>query len=158
MDYQKAIKEAEIQIDMYEGMILYNKDFEPRNDNSNYERKMDFLKTAISAMQELQAIHNNGISLERLKDIDFRKQVVEHINYMEYLDIKDVLEEYKRLGTLEEVREAVEKQKEERPIAVLGTFGGEEHECRECGNTVEYMDEYCKWCGKKLDWSEEDEQ
>ena len=30
MDYQKAIKEAEIQIDMYEGMILYNKDFEPK--------------------------------------------------------------------------------------------------------------------------------
>ena len=50
----------------------------------------------------------------------------------------------------------MEKQKEERTIAVLGTFGGEEHECRECGNTVEYMDEYCKWCGKKLDWSEEE--
>ena len=66
------------------------------------------------------------------------------------------LQEYEKLGTLEEVREAVEKQKEERPIAVLGTFGGEEHECRECGNTVEYMDEYCKWCGKKLDWSEEE--
>ena len=53
MDYQEAIKEAEIQIDMYESMILYNKDFEPKNDNSNYERKLDFLKTAISAMQEL---------------------------------------------------------------------------------------------------------
>ena len=58
--------------------------------------------------------------------------------------------------TLEEFREAIEKQKEERPVAVLGTFGGEEYECRECGNTVEYMDEYCKWCGKKLDWSEEE--
>ena len=68
------------------------------------------------------------------------------------------LQELKKIGTMEEVREAVEKQKEERPIALLGTFGGEEHECRECGNTVEYMDEYCKWCGKKLDWSEEDEQ
>lgn len=68
------------------------------------------------------------------------------------------LAQYEDIGTLEEVQDAVEKQKEERPIAVLGTFGGEEHECRECGNTVEYMDEYCKWCGKKLDWSEEDEQ
>ena len=118
MDYQEAIKEAEIQIYMYESMILYNKDFEPKNDNSNYERKMDFLKTVISAMQELQ--------------------------------------EYKQLGTLEEVMDMVEKQKEERPQKVLGIFGGEEYECRECGNTVEYMDEYCKWCGKKLDWSEEE--
>lgn len=76
--------------------------------------------------------------------------------YFEKEEISNELQEYKQLGTLEEVRDAVEKQKEERPIAVLGTFGGEEHECRECGNTVEYMDEYCKWCGKKLDWSEEE--
>ena len=54
MNYKEAIKEAETQIDTYESMILYNKDFEPKNDNSNYERKVDFLKTAISAMQELQ--------------------------------------------------------------------------------------------------------
>ena len=42
MDYQEAIKEAEAQINMYEAFILYNKDFEPKNDNSNYEFKMDF--------------------------------------------------------------------------------------------------------------------
>ena len=66
------------------------------------------------------------------------------------------LQEYNQLGTLEEVRETVEKQKEERPQKVLGTFGGEEYECRECGNTVEYMDDYCKWCGKAQDWSEEE--
>ena len=68
------------------------------------------------------------------------------------------LARYEDIGTLEEVWDAVERQEEERPVAVLGTFGGEEYECRECGNTVEYMDEYCKWCGKKLDWSEEDGQ
>ena len=62
------------------------------------------------------------------------------------------LQQYKKLGALEEVREAVEKQKEERPRPVLGIFGGEEYECRECGNTVEYMDNYCKWCGKAQDW------
>ena len=73
-------------------------------------------------------------------------------------DVCRKLAQYEDIGTLEEVREAVEKQKEERPRPVLGIFGGEEYECRECGNTVEYMDEYCKWCGKKLDWSEEDEQ
>ena len=67
------------------------------------------------------------------------------------------LQEYKQLGTLEKVSDAVEKQKKERPQKVLGIFGGEEYECRECGNTVEYMDEYCKWCGQKLNWSEVEE-
>ena len=66
------------------------------------------------------------------------------------------MRKYKQLGTLEEVQDAVEKQKKERPRPVLGTFGGEEYECRECGNTVEYMDDYCKWCGKAQDWSEKE--
>lgn len=67
------------------------------------------------------------------------------------------LQEYRRLGTLEEVREAVEIRKEERPIAVLGTFGGEEYECKNCGSPVDHMDDYCKWCGQKQDWSEVEE-
>lgn len=57
MTREEAIKEAEIQIDVYEGMILYNKDFEPKNDNSNYERKIEFLKVAIAALQEPEIVH-----------------------------------------------------------------------------------------------------
>lgn len=52
MTYEEAIKEAEIQFDVYENMILYNKDFEPKNDNSNYERKIEFLKMAIKALEK----------------------------------------------------------------------------------------------------------
>ena len=52
MIYKEAIKEAKIQIDVYESMILYNKDFEPKNDNSNYEHKIKFLKTAIEALEK----------------------------------------------------------------------------------------------------------
>ena len=62
------------------------------------------------------------------------------------------LQEYRKLGTLEKVSDAVEKQKEECPIAVLGIFGGEEYECKNCGSPVDYMDDYCKWCGKAQDW------
>ena len=46
------MKEAEIQFDVYESMILYNKDFEPKNDNSNYEHKIEFLKIAIEALEK----------------------------------------------------------------------------------------------------------
>ena len=52
MTNKEAIKEAEVQIDVYENMILYNKDFEPKNDNSNYERKIEFLRLAIEALKK----------------------------------------------------------------------------------------------------------
>ena len=52
MTNKEAIKEAEVQIDMYKNMILYNKDFEPKNDNSNYEHKIEFLKIAIKALEK----------------------------------------------------------------------------------------------------------
>lgn len=167
MDYKEAIKEAEIQIDMYESMILYNRDFEPKNDNSNYERKMDFLKTAISAMKELQSLSNQGISMERMKDIDFRKEIVEHINYDAYMSLQDELEQYKKLGALEEVREAVEKQKAKKPIAGADIIIGRDDDgnpiwetdyvCAECGTGIapEYV--CCPYCGKKIDWSEVEE-
>lgn len=105
MDYQEAIHCMKV---IAEEEVCEECNYYYRCD---HYKQADMARIAISAMQEMQEIHNNGIGLERLKDIDFRKQVVEHINYMDYMDIKDELEEYKQLGTLEEVREAVEKQK-----------------------------------------------
>lgn len=52
MTNKEAIKEAKAQIGVYENMILYNKDFEPQNDNSNYEHKIEFLKLAIEALEK----------------------------------------------------------------------------------------------------------
>ena len=66
------------------------------------------------------------------------------------------IKQYRTIGTLEECREAVEKQTDEKPTAVLGIFGGKEYECKNCGSDVCYGDEYCLWCGQKLDWSDEE--
>ena len=137
MDHKEAIKEAESQVDMYEAFILYNKDFEPKNDNRSYEYKIDFLKTAISAMRELQLYKDGKLCL--IPESVYSKQCAE-------------LDAYKQLGTLEEVQESMDKQNPEKPAEVYGIFGYIEYECRECGNTVNYMDEYCKHCGKKQDW------
>lgn len=154
MDYQEAIEEAEIQIDMYESMILYNKDFEPKNDNSNYERKLDFLKTAISAMQELQEYHKTGLC---------PKQVTETI--CELGATKRVLEHFQQIGTLEEVREAVEKQKAKKPIIQQWSPA----RCPACGEELSESlgDGYYRHrtflerctnveCAQRLDWSEEE--
>lgn len=94
MDHKEAIKEAESQVDMYEAFILYNKDFEPKNDNRSYEYKIDFLKTAISAMRELQLYKDGKLCL--IPESVYYKQCAE-------------LDAYKQLGTLEEAREALEK-------------------------------------------------
>lgn len=150
MDYQEAIKEAEIQIYMYECMILYNKDFEPKNDNSNYERKIDFLKTAISAMQELKEYHKLG-TLEEMKLLK-----ATHLTGVELAQISCALKqlaEYEKIGTLEEVREAVEKQKRKKPCASNRCYV-----CPHCGlvTSLKIKHNYCDACGQHIDWSEEE--
>lgn len=75
------------------------------------------------------------------------------------------LQGYKQLGTLEEVREAVEKQRTKKPTydgdgyAPDGTFVWDEWICPKCGNRyeVDYDDyDYCPKCGQHIDWSEEE--
>lgn len=56
MTYEVAIKEAKIQIDVYENMILYCTYFEPKEDTSKYEYKIEFLKAAIEAFEQTRWI------------------------------------------------------------------------------------------------------
>ena len=183
MDYQEAIKEAETQIDMYESMILYNKDFEPKNDNSNYERKLDFLKTAISAMLELQEqreiINQNKDYSEvqkwmqniiddaqvRLDEMEKNSKENQNTHYSSLLyegrkqKAKTViyalieLNAYKQIGTLKEVRKAVEKQKRKKPCASNRCYV-----CPRCGlvKSLKIKHNYCDACGQHIDWSVEE--
>lgn len=68
-------------------------------------------------------------------------------------DLYERLKKYEKIGTLEELQELVELRKEKCPQKVLGAFGGTEYECRNCGNEVPYLEDYCEWCGQKQDWS-----
>lgn len=80
-------------------------------------------------------------------------------NYKELCQMALVSEEvkqYRAIGTPEECRAAMEKQTDEKPTAVLGIFGGTGYECKNCGSNVCYGDEYCRWCGQKLDWGDEE--
>ena len=85
----------------------------------------------------------------------FRWDALRHLRDFAELFFEE-LRQYREIGTPEECRAAVEKQTDEKPTAVLGTFGGEEYECKNCGSDVCYGDEYCRWCGQKLDWSDEE--
>lgn len=70
-------------------------------------------------------------------------------------------QDYHKLGTLEEVREAVEKQKAKKPLLGGNTdkLTGDIRICHCCCGIVGMDDmraDYCADCGQKLDWSEEE--
>lgn len=176
MDYQEVIKELKSLNEHCFDMI------DKEDKDSVWIKDCEALKITISAMQELQEqreiinknkdysevqkwmqniIDDAMVCLDEMKR-DAKKNLNTHYIPLLYEGRKRKaktviyalieLNAYKQLGTLEEVREAVKKQEEERPQKVLGIFGGEKYECRECGNTVEYLDEYCRCCGQKQDW------
>lgn len=85
-------------------------------------------------------------------------------------DVCRKLAQYEDIGTLEEVREAVEKQKAKKPIKsddkicdlivhyrcpCCGKYFGE----RRIHDVILFSKKrYCNDCGQRIDWSEEDEQ
>lgn len=53
--------------------------------------------------------------------------------------------------------EALEKQLAIKPKEVVGGIYREFYECKNCGSEIEPLDiyeDYCKWCGQRLDWTE----
>lgn len=62
-------------------------------------------------------------------------------------------QEYKKIGTLEEVREAVEKQKKKKPRASNRCYV-----CPRCGlvTSLKIKHNYCDACGQHIDWSEKE--
>lgn len=76
--------------------------------------------------------------------------------------LKEV-QQYREIGTVEECREAVEKQKPKNPRLNYKPkfFGKATYTCHRCGNCrlEEFANErqrnnYCWDCGQKLDWNE----
>lgn len=70
------------------------------------------------------------------------------------------LQEYKQLGTLEEVREAVEKQKKKKPIEDRhhGIRYTEVYRCPSCNGSFSGRGfaKYCFHCGQAIEWSEDE--
>ena len=126
----------------YQELIKLMKNANRSDDTLAILPQSDVSKAIISALQELEKYHKTGLT---------PKQVAENIS--ELNATKRILGHYQQLGTLEEIREVVEKQMAAHPLEMLGIFGEKEYECINCGNTVAHMDKYCKWCGKAQDWS-----
>ena len=64
------------------------------------------------------------------------------------------IQQYREIGTVEECREAVEKQKPQKAlIETIYGYGEKKYRCPECGETLMGVDifaGYCKWCGQAI--------
>lgn len=130
---------------------------------------------AISAMQELHEYKNK---LEQVygkceglldKVINTLVQFADEVkigNPIESLLLTDeeveLWKQIKKLGTLKEVRKAVEKQKAKKPLLGGNTdkLTGDIRICPCCCGVVGMDDmraDFCADCGQKLDWSEVEE-
>lgn len=67
------------------------------------------------------------------------------------------LQQYQQLGTLEEVQEAVEKQRAKKATNIRGDKM-KFCTCPSCEKRITNVEggNYCQNCGQKLDWSEEE--
>lgn len=77
------------------------------------------------------------------------------------LTMIEELEQYRAIGTPEECKIAVEKQRPKKPINPDDDYGT--FKCPNCNGLIFTEDrfethKYCLLCGQKLDWSDEDEK
>lgn len=77
------------------------------------------------------------------------------------IDAIEENQQYRAIGTPEECKIAVEKQRPKKPINPDDDYGT--FKCPNCNGLIFTEDrfethKYCLLCGQKLDWSDEDEK
>ena len=119
---------------------------------------------AIKALEEVQHWHTSEIN-PKIKNAfaNTSTQICHNCDHKdEYIEeLEAEVEEYSAIGTLEECRAAVEKQKAKKPMHVTNSyFGYQKHKehvgyCPDCGHQVK--EPYgCPNCLRKIDWSDEE--
>lgn len=178
MDYQEAIEllKGEIKCSCYRNRgycgicTIYSE--------LDRDKIIDACKCAISAMQELREYKENEKRnfprTNRLMDeCTYRHEngnclkiggfctSVPTSHCQIYKELYNEYTEYKLLGTLEEVRDAVEKQRAKKPknVETEGYRYTDTYRCPTCGGNFSGtgIADYCYHCGQKLNWSEVEE-
>ena len=108
--------------------------------------------TENEAIEELQA----SIELAKMCTQNYeRKREIQ--GYEMAIKALEEIQQYRAIGTVEECREAIEKQKSKKPTEQyrLGT-SGRGGKCPSCKDHIDrsVCAMYCD-CGQKLDWSDE---
>lgn len=86
------------------------------------------------------------------------KNDTEQLVYEETISVLEEIQKYRALGTVEELREAIEKQRAKKGISKKG-FAIIHNERPTCGYNLfgNIPSAYCPNCGQYIDWSEVEE-
>lgn len=120
--------------------------------------------------QEAKRLLHPDTTRDAIWEIADKQDALKKINEACLLacEAMDELQEYKKLGSLEEIREAAEKQKPKRPMSGVEKSWGHEKEAHICPVCDYYLPQtyfigegnkkitYCDNCGQAIDWSEDE--
>ena len=137
MKPEEAIEVLSNELIVITDMIGYCRDFEKESDLAlayRVKRKEAHI-IAISALKEIQLYKDNKLCL--VPEDVYSRQCSE-------------LDAYKEIGTVEECREAVEKQKAKKPV-LRNDNGKSRKSCPVCGCFFSPLSSSCPKCGQAID-------
>lgn len=106
-------------------------------------------------MTENEAIDelNTSIDLARMctENLERKREVQ---GYETAIKALEEIQQYRAIGTVEECRAAMEKQKPKKPV-MDGYCCFESYECPTCHHDISNEQKYCDKCGQKLGDDEE---
>lgn len=127
---------------------------------------------AISELEKFQIQVEHSIAEEERCEYDnLEKALQEHKEFLEAFDmaispLKEV-QQYREIGTVEECREAVDKQKQKKPKIHKDRFSNT-YNCPKCSYVLIHRDEtgwfcgqhykFCPGCGQAIQWKESEEE
>lgn len=107
----------------------------------------------MTVQEVIQAIRLDGLTIDGSV-----KRIKQFVNGLaEATELLEEVEQYRALGTVEELKEAREKQVAKKPIG-----RHTDYKCSVCGRRVRsgkgsssrQRDNFCQRCGTKIDWEE----
>lgn len=154
MTNKEAITVLEAEVQVYESMVSYNRDFEPKNDNTALIRKIESLSLAIRMLKQDQSLVNN-------EELQNAKAILETLNTESLYKAKGIRDglltaeksidfaiELQKYGSLEKIRDACEKQNHSRyAIKLSGVYP---YQCPTCKYKLEIGYKRCINCGQLL--------
>lgn len=124
--------------------LEYLKKANRQNDMLGILPGSDIGKTLIKALEEVQQYRDTTLSPEQVRTLQTR-----------FADVSLRVGEYMAIGTVEECREAMEKQRRKLVKNQYGTnYVLKAGYCPVCGCGVTARWDYCQCCGQKLEWEE----
>ena len=119
--------------------------------------KSDMGKCLIKALEENQRWHISEVN-PSIKNVfaNMSTQICHNCDHKdEYIEeLEAEIQQYRAIGTPEECRAAMEKQKPKKPV-MDGYCCFESYECPTCHHDISNEQKYCDKCGQKLGDDEE---